>query len=52
MRRCVERGFDSVRIDTLASWTVRAVERLPEDLRCKVQVQDYHGIADGFAALP
>ena len=40
VRRCVERGFEKVRIDTLTRASKRAVDKLPDELKARLDVHD------------
>ncbi len=43
VRRCMERGFEKIRVDVLTIGSKRAVEKLPAELRARLEVTDNSG---------
>lgn len=48
VERCVERGFDNIRIDSMSQGTMKIIEKLPEHLKAKLDVHDLGDLMDRF----
>lgn len=40
VRRCLERGFQKIRVDTLSTYAKRICEQLPQELKAALDVHD------------
>ena len=46
--RCIERGFDQIRMDVMSSNAMKIIEKLPDELKDKIDVHDLGNIMDNF----
>lgn len=46
IERCIERGFDKIRMDVLSSYAAKIIEKLPEELKGKIDVRYLGGMMD------
>ena len=48
VERCIERGFENIRMDVMSSNAMKIIDKLPDDLKKKVDVYDLGNIMDNF----
>ena len=48
VERCVERGFDKVRMDVMSSNAKKITDKLPKELQEKIDMHDLGNIMDNF----
>ncbi len=46
--RCIERGFENIRMDVMSLNAMKIINKLPEDLKKKIDVHDLGNIMDNF----
>ena len=46
--RCIERGFDQIRMDVMSSNAMKIIEKLPDELKDKIDIHDLGNIMDNF----
>ena len=46
--RCIERGFDQIRMDVMSSNAMKIIKKLPDELKDKIDVHDLGNIMDNF----
>ncbi|MBI5222347.1 MAG: GNAT family N-acetyltransferase [Candidatus Magasanikbacteria bacterium] len=48
VERCVERGFDKIRMDVMSANAMKIIEKLPAEMQKKIDVYDLGNIMDNF----
>ncbi len=48
IERCIERGFDKIRMDVMSSNATKIIEKLPDEIKEKIAVHDLGNIMDNF----
>lgn len=48
IERCIERGFDKIRMDVMSSNASKIIEKLPDEIKEKIDVHNLGNIMDNF----
>jgi len=48
VERCIERGFNKIRMDVMSSNAMKIIKKLPDELKNKIDVHDLGNIMDKF----
>jgi len=48
VERCIERGFNKIRMDVMSSNAMKIIEKLPDKLKNKIDIHDLGNIMDNF----
>jgi GNAT superfamily N-acetyltransferase len=48
IERCLERGFENIRMDVMSSNAMKIIQKLPKEMQAKLDIHDLGNIMDNF----